>query len=57
MWIEMLSWWCRLFGYASCGQLSTFEAIALAAVGLFAAFLALGLIFGAIGAAFAALDR
>lgn len=31
MWIDLMLWWCRLFGYASCSQASTFEAIALAA--------------------------
>lgn len=54
MWIEMLSWWCRLFGYASCAQLSTFEAIVLAAIGLFAAYVVFAI---TVGVASAALSR
>jgi hypothetical protein len=50
MWIELMSWWCRLFGYANCGQLSTFEAIVLAAVALFAVTLAAGLVAGVFAA-------
>jgi hypothetical protein len=44
MWVEMLSWWCRLFGYATCGQASTFEAIILAVLALFASTMALGVL-------------
>lgn len=55
MWKETLLWWCQLFGYASCSQLSTFEAIVLAVVALMASSAALvvalailGLIAGAL---------
>jgi hypothetical protein len=34
-------WWCQLFGYADCKQLSTFEAIALAGIIWLAAYLVL----------------
>jgi hypothetical protein len=49
MWIDLMSWWCRLFGYVSCGQLSTFEAIVLAAVALVATMISLSIAFGLLG--------
>lgn len=53
MWVELMTWWCRLFGYATCGELSTFEAIVLAAVALFGAYIILAVTLGLIGAAMA----
>lgn len=44
MWVDLMSWWCRLFGYASCSQPSTFEAIAMAGAAFIAVSIALGMV-------------
>jgi hypothetical protein len=41
-------WHCQLLGYADCKQASTFEAIVLAGIVWFAAYIALSLTFGII---------
>ncbi len=43
-------WWCQLFGYADCTQPSTFEAIVLAGIVLFAAYVVLALMIGIVAA-------
>jgi hypothetical protein len=43
-------WWCQLFGYLDCKQVSTFEAIVLAGIVWLAAYIALMLTFAVIGA-------
>jgi len=42
-------WWCQLFGYVTCSQVSTFEAIFLAGSVLVAVSLVLGIIAAALG--------
>lgn len=45
-----LTWYCQLFGYASCGAMSTFEALVLFSTMAFLAWVVLVLFLGLIAA-------
>jgi hypothetical protein len=47
---EWANWWCGLFGYSSCQQLSTFESILLAGGTAIVGFLALMFVLGGLAA-------
>ena len=48
--VDFLASYCQFFGYPSCDELSTFEALVLFGIGAFAVVFGLALVMGALDA-------